>query len=1044
MVDGFSSADPSLHRDTVAGIAARRQMTSSRGGSSRATASVRINGQTVFINNQGFSVAPSLQAAFIQSRTGGVGASAQAAILQAQKIEEERKRQEQLRKAELDKLAKLKIDIARANISRAEKIKLINQVNDEKKAVEFQADIRSGKIQGFSGTGLSPSQSAKREFLLRTKTFKESSSKDNIFRNLDPLTSSYFLDTRPTNKDKVDLVRVLKSEQFNTARVLIPQEIISRGRKYVNNINNYIAAIRKDPNKATVLSLKIGNNRNLLVRGFKNFFGTRINNFTTRTATMLSLWITSSSIDVLTTTGEIVGHPIRSAKVAGGVAIVVGKVSLSVIKKTPKFVKDVAKNPKLYAKKGWEVKTSLQKKLISGGKIGAKLLWTETDVAVALIGREIFILVATGGAFTIIGKVGVAASRFSPFYKEIKSGIIVVRKVPAETFKVRGVTRFLAKRVQRPSLKRPLGSIADFLKGRKAGQFKKFTKDPGLVLETQTVKSGAATIAQQAKIAGTEITAVNAAADQLTTWLRRGVIIRKPIPSEASFSPKIRKLLKKFDKGKITFREFVSVNAYLRKNVAPHITLLERSMYFDPKSGLRLSRLGVQKERTATLRDIFKGNFKFFRNKPQITVIEKARVQGYPKYMKDIERKQLSGKTLTSKETERLLFFQKTRSGLLKPIGSTVYAGGTELEVTLAPKEFLKRLRSLGHTTVEGVKVSIVQAEIFQPSKSLLARFRMARLGKLTAKQLAKLKKFLSSKLGYRIKIILGKKKVLKIITKRKKLKSIKKQKKEFKEFKKDVRKVRRMKKKRATPVVRIKRIPRVLKRGKKKVTRRKITKKSTAKRKITRPKTTRKRITKKTTNRKTAKRTVRKKPIVRKPIKRIPLKRAATKRAATRKTARRTAIIPRLPKGFRRKSLNKKQQTYYVATRKRGKVIRLYPKPLTQKDARDYLAYSIDNNLTKTAWFVPLGKAKKVASPPKNIQGYFSKVKRKLRPYKIRQGRKKKLLNGYIEKRKFFQDTKGEVAQAKRLRRKLTASQKKILIQRLKKARAAKGRKRK
>lgn len=127
----------------------------------------------------------------------------------------------------------------------------------------------------------------------------------------------------------------------------------------------------------------------------------------------------------------------------------------------------------------------------------------------------------------------------------------------------------------------------------------------------------------------------------------------------------------------------------------------------------------------------------------------------------------------------------------------------------------------------------------------------------------------------------------------------------------------------------------------------------------------------------------------------------------------------------------------------------KLYPKPLTLKDARDYATYSIDNRLSKTAFFVPLGKAKKVVSPPKSIQGYYSSNSRKFRPYKIRFGKKKALVNGYIEKRKYFQDTRGERLQARRLRamsskkpvrrtaRKVTPSQRKVLLQRLKKARA-------
>jgi hypothetical protein len=154
------------------------------------------------------------------------------------------------------------------------------------------------------------------------------------------------------------------------------------------------------------------------------------------------------------------------------------------------------------------------------------------------------------------------------------------------------------------------------------------------------------------------------------------------------------------------------------------------------------------------------------------------------------------------------------------------------------------------------------------------------------------------------------------------------------------------------------------------------------------------------------------------------------------------------LGESFVKKSLPKKVQTYYVVEKVRGKFKKLYPKPLTAKDAKDYAVYSIDNRLSKTAFFIPLGKSKTVVRPPKPIQNYYSKNVRKFRPYKIRYGKRKQLVNGFIEKRKYFQDTAGEKAQLRALKRtkssrrstpkrKMSPQQRKILIQRLKKARA-------
>jgi hypothetical protein len=156
---------------------------------------------------------------------------------------------------------------------------------------------------------------------------------------------------------------------------------------------------------------------------------------------------------------------------------------------------------------------------------------------------------------------------------------------------------------------------------------------------------------------------------------------------------------------------------------------------------------------------------------------------------------------------------------------------------------------------------------------------------------------------------------------------------------------------------------------------------------------------------------------------------------------------LPNLPKGFSKLILKKSQPVYYVIEKVRGKFKKLYPKPLTKKDARDYAVYSIDNRLSKTAFFVPLGKAKTVARPPKQIQGYYSKNAKKFRPYRIRFGKKKQLVNGFIEKRKYFQDTSGEKRSLRMLRksptkrkvvkRKISPTQRRELLKRLAKARA-------
>lgn len=168
------------------------------------------------------------------------------------------------------------------------------------------------------------------------------------------------------------------------------------------------------------------------------------------------------------------------------------------------------------------------------------------------------------------------------------------------------------------------------------------------------------------------------------------------------------------------------------------------------------------------------------------------------------------------------------------------------------------------------------------------------------------------------------------------------------------------------------------------------------------------------------------------------------TKQKQIQKTKKKKVFIPRIKGEKSRRISDSKTGNYYIVEKRRGKLVRLRQTAAPINEARDYLAYKVDNNLSRTAYLIPAGPKAKVSKVPKNIKGYYSKVSRKLRPYKIRYGKKKQLLNGFIEKNKYISDTRQEKAQLKTLRkkapkRKITAAQRKVLIQRLKKARAAK-----
>jgi len=520
-----------------------------------------------------------------------------------------------------------------------------------------------------------------------------------------------------------------------------------------------------------------------------------------------------------------------------------------------------------------------------------------------------------------------------------------------------------------------------------------FRGKPKLNLISQTVKTGATPLSKQVGLAGQSVKAVNAAANRLTSLIRRKAVVRKPIPGEQNFPSSIKSTLKKFDEGrKLSFKEIVRINAWLQKNVAPNTTLLERSLYADPAKGLRVSRLGITKKKYANLRDILRGNFALWQKKgrPQVLIFENAKVANFPKSLLDVKRKLKAGRKLNKTETNRLIAWQiKTGSGKFKPIGSTIYKGGIELEVTLAPGELIKRIKKVGFAYIDGVKVDFVLAEVFQPTKAILKEMKLAHAGKLTKARLVSLEKSMSKKLGRRVKVETP-----------------------------EIRRLPAMEKPNL-PVLRVRGrgvVVASFRSGRVGVRRKATRKKVARKRKLTPRK---KPVRKKPIRKKVVRKATPRKPTPRKPgTRKGTLKRPVPRKPGRPKKTVRKPVVLRL-KGYSKKKLSKAVQTYYVVTKKRGKFVRLYPKPLKINHARDLAVYSIDNNLAKTALFIPLGKAKTVTAPPKKISGYYSKAKKKVRAYRIKHGKKKQLVNGFIEKRKYFQDTKGERLQAARLRKK-------------------------
>jgi hypothetical protein len=537
-------------------------------------------------------------------------------------------------------------------------------------------------------------------------------------------------------------------------------------------------------------------------------------------------------------------------------------------------------------------------------------------------------------------------------------------------------------------IKKPFSSVRNFLDNKAPKVVKdllsEYIKNPEIVLKKQTVKTGAKTLAEQTKIAGQRVTAVNAAADQLTSWIKKKKIIRKPIPGEAEFPAIIKKSLKNFDDGmKLSKKEFANTNKWLKKNVAPNITLLERSLYADPASGLRISRLGVKKVRKATLKDIVKGQFKLIQNRPQVLIFENAKVASFPKNLKNIEKKLKSSKKLTENETNKLIAWQvKTGSGKFKPIGSTIYKGGIELEVTLAPGEFIKRIKKVGFTYINGKKVDFVTAQVYKPAKALTEKVRKAKLGKLTDKQILALEKDLSKKLGRKIKVETPKSK--RVVRTTKDLPVLRVEGKYFRVLKR-IGKIRKKPKRTPTKRTPTKRVP-----TKRTPTKRTPTKRTPTKRTPTKRTPTKRTPTKRTPTKRTpTKRT----PTKRVPTKRTPTKRTPTKRTPTKRTPKKKI---KLPAGLPKSKIPR--QGYIVKIKKGNRIIAQTEQVLPLNRAKSLARKTTDNTVGGSH---TITKSKKT---------YIKDIKpvKKNKKFRPKKSRSKKVLRE-VEKKKYRIDTKGE-----------------------------------
>jgi len=470
MVDGFSSADPFKARgpQISAGEATRRRAKGrSSGGSSRKpNPNVRISGDTVFINNQGFSVAPSLQESFIQQKTGGRGSSAQQAIAMAKqteirRVQEEARKLQELKEAN-EKALQEKLKKAKTATERANAIAINRKVKRDIQRREtriFQEGLKSGRIQGFSGIGLSPSQLAKRKFLIKTGALKEMSSKEAPFRTVDALTSQIFIDRIPTKQEKEGFINYLRRKQheFDTeVRIAIKTKDPSKVKRVLEKVNLFrglrasakkidmlIADIKKFPNIAETKRL------NEKVLAEKGNYIDKLKRVKFITSNVLEREASVLALFMLSEITKIGGNLPAITKALGEGSVAVVKGTPTVVKKAPDFVKKIYNNPEVVIVAG----VTLGEKAIKRGTTFVKLLLVEPGTALGKVGTEYLIFKGVGKGAKVVGKRlkifgklnAKAARQVSPAFKEIKAISIVIRKAPKSVVKAKGIGEKIKK-----------------------------------------------------------------------------------------------------------------------------------------------------------------------------------------------------------------------------------------------------------------------------------------------------------------------------------------------------------------------------------------------------------------------------------------------------------------------------------------------------------------------------------------------------------------------------------------------------------------------
>ncbi len=468
-------------------------------------------------------------------------------------------------------------------------------------------------------------------------------------------------------------------------------------------------------------------------------------------------------------------------------------------------------------------------------------------------------------------------------------------------------------------------------------------------------------LVEQAKFAGREgIDIASGQRDFLGSILGRERIVRKPIIGEDKLSSTTKTQLKRFDEGKLTPDQAIQLDQQIKAELGVGKALIERSFFATPpttggRPKVRISRLGLQQQRQARLRDIIEGDITFKTERPQIILFESIDVERIPKKLRPLLNKALKGDPKALKKFEaEFLKFQLKVSGKFKPIGAL----SPESEFTLAPGELIRRKGSTTTTIIQGRAVPIIQTEVVKASARTKELLKKLNKGDITDLEMRTLRNRLtsesggldfSSPLGVR-KAFVSPSSLGSAMTSKLGFSSAK-----ISAFKSSLSKAPSSK-------------------------------------------------------------SIGKPSVRRSPFRPSRLLRGASSRVGPSIPPRRpfspriglappTRLLTRVPpkkiKVTKKRRLvpTKKLPGYFAFYKRRGKFIKINKKPLTKGQAQDLSSDIVDRSLANT---LKIRRANAEAKKPNfNIKrGYFDKTRNKFRDFRIRKGKKIALKTTYIEKR--------------------------------------------